>query len=94
MKLCPDCKRFGPCRSIYHTPGSKTCNPECHAAQVAKIYAQPLAVKQAIKHLRQARELLKSADAQQTLRRVRSAISSAYGAERNAYCRISRETRG
>ena len=52
-----------------------------------------LAVGLAIAHLKQARKLLKSAGATKTLARVRLAISSAKGAERNAGYRKHRAQR-
>lgn len=44
----------------------------------------------AIEHLKQARDLLIAADAPKTLARVRLALSSAKGAERNAGYRETR----
>jgi hypothetical protein len=50
-------------------------------------------VADAIKHLRIARDLLKAANAPRALARVKLALSSAKGAERNAGYRQSREAR-
>lgn len=47
-------------------------------------------VSQAIHHLRVARELLKSAAAPRASVKVRRALKSAEGAERNALCRMRR----
>lgn len=54
---------------------------------------QAEAVRQAITHLRAARDLLKAAGARRTLARVRLAITSAGGAERHAKLAPYREIR-
>ncbi len=50
-------------------------------------------VERAVEHLRAARDLLREAKAPKALQRVRSALSSAEGAVRNAGYRVSRAAR-
>ncbi len=50
-------------------------------------------VQHAIQYLKDARQALARAKCPQTLKRVRLALTSAEGAERNAYCRVSRTSR-
>lgn len=70
------------CGELY-TAEIELCE-ECKESESIFPVDPPKLVEGAIVHLERARELLKLAGAKRTLARVRSAISSAKGAERHA----------